>query len=398
MRARCRDGFVGCALRERRRPRVRLRRAEAGGPRRDTGHPPGSSRAALRRDPGLKLVDTPAADLADLVHRRARTRWRRTRALSRLRRSTGPGAVQRARDQLSRDGGPARASSTSSTTAGVSRSRSLRSTAARRAEPPRLTWRGCLLLPTGDVGNSVATYGDGTVLVTVLTRPGTTITDFVLGRKTGYVLERPPGADRFRVIEGTDLAGNNGLETSREDDGFYVVSFGARQVVRFDRGSRVGAQLVGDGARVHARQHPLARRSPACRRHGQRRAGMRRHEAGGRWRGRHHAMPSRICGGPAGPSDPGNGRSSPIRDRRRPSTASPLRSSSTTSSGSAPTRRTGSPCEICIPVIKRTSSLIYLAMEPAVPYQARNERFAPSSASCQGRGPALRWPSRKSSS
>jgi len=107
-------------------------------------------------------------------------------------------------------------------------------------EKPRLAWRGCLLLPAGDVGNSVATYGDGTVLVTVLTRPGTTITDFVLGRKTGYVLERAPAGERFEVIEGTDLAGNNGLETSSEDDGFYVVSFGARQIARFDRGSRSG--------------------------------------------------------------------------------------------------------------------------------------------------------------
>jgi hypothetical protein len=104
-------------------------------------------------------------------------------------------------------------------------------------EPPHLMWRGCLLLPEGDVGNSVATYGDGTVLVTVLTRPGTAIADFVLGRKTGYVLERPLGAARFQVIAGTELEGNNGLETSPDGDGFYVVSFGTRQIVRFDRGT-----------------------------------------------------------------------------------------------------------------------------------------------------------------
>ena len=52
---------------------------------------------------------------------------------------------------------------------------------------PRLRWRGCRVMPAGQVGNAVATFADGTLLVTVLTRPGTTIADFVLGRRTGAV-------------------------------------------------------------------------------------------------------------------------------------------------------------------------------------------------------------------
>jgi hypothetical protein len=107
-------------------------------------------------------------------------------------------------------------------------------------QPPRLQWRGCLLLPDGHVGNSVASYSDGTVLVTVLTRHGTTITDFVRGEKTGLVLERPPGSRAFRPIPGTELEGNNGLETALGDDGFFVVAFGTRQLVRFDRGDESG--------------------------------------------------------------------------------------------------------------------------------------------------------------
>lgn len=103
------------------------------------------------------------------------------------------------------------------------------------ASKPKLAWLGCLMFPAGYVGNSVATYGDGTVLVTILTRPSTTITDFVLGQKTGMVMERAPGEPRFRALEGTELEGNNGLETSREDDGFYVVAFGTRRIVKFDR-------------------------------------------------------------------------------------------------------------------------------------------------------------------
>lgn len=144
----------------------------------------------------------------------------------------------------------------------------------RPAEPPRLTWRGCLLLPEDNVGNSVATYRDGTVLVTVLTRPGTTITDFVLGRKTGYVLERAPGAERFEIIEGTELEGNNGLETSREDDGFYVVAFGTRQIVRFERGKTTGPswsvtapEFMPDNIHWHGNRllaAGMVRDEPAC--------------------------------------------------------------------------------------------------------------------------------------
>jgi hypothetical protein len=106
----------------------------------------------------------------------------------------------------------------------------------RRADrQPGLRWQGCLALPAGHVANSVASYSDGTVIATVLTRPGTTITDFVLGRDTGGVYERAPGEAAFRLLPGTQLPGNNGLETARDDSGFYVVAFGRREVVGYDR-------------------------------------------------------------------------------------------------------------------------------------------------------------------
>lgn len=100
---------------------------------------------------------------------------------------------------------------------------------------PLLRWQGCLLMPSGQVANSVASYADGTVLASVLTRPGTSITDFVSGRVTGGVHERAPGEAAFRLLSGTELPGNNGLETARDDSGFYVVAFGLRQVVAYDR-------------------------------------------------------------------------------------------------------------------------------------------------------------------
>jgi hypothetical protein len=104
-----------------------------------------------------------------------------------------------------------------------------------RPDRPTLTWTGCLPMPQGLAANSVATFSDGTVLATVLTRPGTTIADFVAGRRTGGVYEWAPGASGFRLLPGTELPGNNGLETSRDDRQFYVVAFGWHAVVVYDR-------------------------------------------------------------------------------------------------------------------------------------------------------------------
>jgi hypothetical protein len=100
---------------------------------------------------------------------------------------------------------------------------------------PTLTWRGCVLLPQGVAANSVASFSDGTVLITELTRPGTTIADFVAGRETGAVYTLPPGAQEFSRLAGTELPGNNGLETSKDDREFYVVAFGWHAVVVYSR-------------------------------------------------------------------------------------------------------------------------------------------------------------------
>ncbi|MBV8804453.1 MAG: hypothetical protein JO042_05385 [Sinobacteraceae bacterium] len=104
-----------------------------------------------------------------------------------------------------------------------------------RVPEPSLVWKGCAMLPTGMAANSVAAFRDGTILATVLTMPGTSITDFVAGKKTGVVLAHRPGASAFEVIRGTELPGNNGLETSHDDKEFYVVAFGWHAVMVFSR-------------------------------------------------------------------------------------------------------------------------------------------------------------------
>ena len=104
-----------------------------------------------------------------------------------------------------------------------------------RSPVPDLTWTGCAALPEGVAANAVASFSDGTILITELTRPGTTIADFVNGRKTGAVYSLAPGAGSFMRLAGTELPGNNGLETAPDDSEFYVVAFGWHAVVAFSR-------------------------------------------------------------------------------------------------------------------------------------------------------------------
>jgi hypothetical protein len=100
-------------------------------------------------------------------------------------------------------------------------------------DEPALKWTGCVPMPAGMAANSVATFADGTILVTVLNRPGTQIADYVQGRVTGLVYEWKPGTHAFVHVRGADLPGNNGLEVSKDGKEFYVVAFGWHAVVAF---------------------------------------------------------------------------------------------------------------------------------------------------------------------
>ena len=115
---------------------------------------------------------------------------------------------------------------------------------------PSLTWTGCVPMPEGTsaypnlgsqatasrlAANAVAAFSDGTIIATVPQRPGTTNVQRLRGEPTGDVVQWKPGTDSFRVIPGTQLAGNNGLEISLDEKEFYVVSFGTHTVVVFSR-------------------------------------------------------------------------------------------------------------------------------------------------------------------
>jgi hypothetical protein len=116
-------------------------------------------------------------------------------------------------------------------------------------DEPLLSWRGCVLMPTGLAANSVSSTPDGTLLITVLSRPGTTYADFVNGRPTGAVYAWRPGTTGFQLLPGTELPGNNGIETSSDGKEFYVIAFGLHTVFAYSLAdtSRPLRQAVAPG-------------------------------------------------------------------------------------------------------------------------------------------------------
>jgi len=104
-----------------------------------------------------------------------------------------------------------------------------------RGSAPTATWIGCVTTPNNFAVNSVAAFRDGTLVATVLVLPGKTFQDVWAGRNTGVVLMWTPGSKDFRTLTGTELPGNNGIETSADDTEFFVASTGLKQIVAFSR-------------------------------------------------------------------------------------------------------------------------------------------------------------------
>lgn len=100
-------------------------------------------------------------------------------------------------------------------------------------EEPLLTWIGCVLMPEGLAANSVASFTDGALVVTVLSYPDKTFADMFAGRNTGAIYEWSPGDSGFTLIQGTELPGNNGIEVSADETELFVASTGLRTVVAF---------------------------------------------------------------------------------------------------------------------------------------------------------------------
>jgi hypothetical protein len=104
-----------------------------------------------------------------------------------------------------------------------------------RGTKPTATWIGCVLMPNKWAANSVAVFNDGAIVATVLVLPGKTFQDVWAGRNTGLVVMWTPGSKEFKTLTGTELPGNNGIETSPDDREFYVASIGLHRIVAYSR-------------------------------------------------------------------------------------------------------------------------------------------------------------------
>jgi hypothetical protein len=107
---------------------------------------------------------------------------------------------------------------------------------------PELTWTGCIMTPNAMAANSVASFRDGSLIVTIPLLTGQDIAEALTGELTGGVYQWSPGDTGFELIEGTELPYANGIEVSVDEKEFYVAVSGGFNVVAFSR-SNPASQL-----------------------------------------------------------------------------------------------------------------------------------------------------------
>lgn len=108
----------------------------------------------------------------------------------------------------------------------------------RRARPPTLTWIGCAVAPDPIGLNSVVGLADGGFVTTNFSARGadpSVRTRMMAGANNGEVWEWHPGSE-WKIVPGSESAGPNGLEMSRDGKWLYIGAWGSQSVVRLSRG------------------------------------------------------------------------------------------------------------------------------------------------------------------
>ena len=86
-----------------------------------------------------------------------------------------------------------------------------------RGAQPQLHWTGCVRVPDNLRGNGVTAAMDGTIYNSVQMKNGATQADYFVGKITGGLFQWKPGDKTWRLLPGTEFAGNNGVEISKDD-------------------------------------------------------------------------------------------------------------------------------------------------------------------------------------
>lgn len=102
-----------------------------------------------------------------------------------------------------------------------------------RGAVPTISWTGCVKEPGDFKANSVTATRDGTILIDVQFSGGRT--DFISGNITGGVWQWSPADKSLKLLPGTELPGNNGIEISRDEKEFYVAVSGTQTVAIYNR-------------------------------------------------------------------------------------------------------------------------------------------------------------------
>ena len=109
---------------------------------------------------------------------------------------------------------------------------------------PTVAWTGCVIMPKGSNANAVTALPNGGFLVTSNIEAGHTREEAFSGQISGAVYEWRPGAS-IHILPGTELSGDNGIESSADGSQFWVNATGGRSVTRFTRtGSELRAQRI----------------------------------------------------------------------------------------------------------------------------------------------------------
>jgi hypothetical protein len=123
-----------------------------------------------------------------------------------------------------------------------------------RASPPQLTWTGCVVAPEPIELNAVVGLPDGGFITTNFEPRGSAETGgrvkIMAGENSGELWEWHPGSG-WNKIPGTEAAGPNGLEMSKDRKTLYIGGWGSQSLIRVSRGgTRVKRDTIPLGFRV----------------------------------------------------------------------------------------------------------------------------------------------------
>ena len=122
-----------------------------------------------------------------------------------------------------------------------------------RPKPATLTWIGCAVAPDPIGLNSVVGLPDGGFVTTNFSPRGTDAAGrarMMAGENNGEVWEWHTGTG-WKIVPGSESAGANGLEISKDGKWLYIGGWGTQSVIRLSRGQTPAKKdAVGLGFRV----------------------------------------------------------------------------------------------------------------------------------------------------